>query len=136
MVNEVILVDTSVMIGFIKGDSNTSVDAFIQIPQKQNSIAVSILTYEEVLRGAKSEFEFLRLDRLVSAFNIIFLPTEKSFYKEVSNIYLKLRKRGITIPSVPDIMIALTAVKANHKLLHNDKHFDEIKTVLPELETL
>jgi predicted nucleic acid-binding protein len=136
MVNSLVVVDTSVLIDFMKGTPNKKVNIFKTILQDNTQIAISILTYEEILRGSKNDKEMSKIDEYLSAFHIIFLPMDKLFFQHVSNIYRSLRKKGITIASIPDIMIALSTTKCEGKLLHNDNDYEAIQTVLTDLELL
>jgi predicted nucleic acid-binding protein len=48
-------------------------------------------------------------------------------------MYFELRRRGKTIRSIIDILIALTALHHGLRLLHRDKDFDQITDVFKEL---
>jgi len=49
-------------------------------------------------------------------------------------MFFNLRRQGITVRSTIDILIALTAIKNNLLLLHNDRDFDVLASKLEVLK--
>ena len=118
------LVDTSVLIDFIKGTETVQSKKFELILQEQIPFAISAFTYQEVLQGAKNEKEYDRLNDYLSTQKIIY-PSKKS-YEQAAKLFFTCRKSGITIRSTIDLLIAVTAIENNFILLHSDKDFDNM----------
>jgi predicted nucleic acid-binding protein len=59
------------------------------------------------------------------------LRDEKKSYAAAARIYFDCRKKGITINSTVDCLIAQTAIENDLTLLHNDADFDRIQRVAP-----
>ncbi len=61
-----ILVDTSVLIDFFKGNSNRAVRDLKEILKRQIPFCISYVIYQEVLQGAKNKKEFDLLNEYLS----------------------------------------------------------------------
>ena len=118
------LVDTSVLIDFIKGTETVQSKKFELILQEQIPFAISAFTYQELLQGAKNEKEYDRLNDYLSTQKIIY-PSKES-YEAAAKLFFTCRKSGITIRSTIDLLIAVTAIENNYILLHSDRDFDNM----------
>jgi hypothetical protein len=119
-----ILVDTSVLIDFLKGQTNAKTLLFDEVLTRDIPFGLSPYTFQEVLQGARNEKEYKQLHDYLSTQIIYFLPEEKATYEKAARLYFDLRRKGITPRSTIDILIALTAVENKLMLLHNDRDFD------------
>lgn len=54
-------------------------------------------------------------------------------YSQAANIYFTCRRKGITVRSTVDCVIAQIAIEHELILLHNDKDFENIAKVFPDL---
>ncbi|MCL2637929.1 MAG: PIN domain-containing protein [Oscillospiraceae bacterium] len=131
-----ILVETSVIIDYLKGNETPKSLLFDKIITNDLDFCISALTYQEVLQGAKNEKEFEQLKSFFSTQIIISLPAEKSFFEQAAGIYFSLRRAGKTVRSTIDVIIAMQAIDGKHILLHDDRDFDAIAEMLPDLKTL
>jgi len=131
-----VLVDTSVLIAFLKGQSSGKVSIFNEILSRDIPFGISAITYQEVLQGARDEAEFQTLKEYLSTQKIYFLEESTSIYEEASMLYFKLRRKGITPRSTLDLLIAATAITNNLALLHDDQDFDTMAAHIPELRIL
>jgi|LSQX01.3.fsa_nt_gb predicted nucleic acid-binding protein len=131
-----VLVDTSVLIAFLKGQSSVKVSIFNEILSRDIPFGISAITYQEVLQGARDEAEFQTLKEYLSTQKIYFLEESTSIYEEASMLYFKLRRKGITPRSTLDLLIAATAITNNLALLHDDQDFDTMAAHIPELRIL
>ena len=57
------------------------------------------------------------------------LLDEKESYAAAARIYFDCRKKGITVNSTVDCLIAQTAIENDLTLLHNDADFDRMRKV-------
>ncbi|HEV7504878.1 MAG TPA: PIN domain-containing protein [Thermoanaerobaculia bacterium] len=131
-----ILVDTSVWIDYFKGRQTVGVGKLSRALDEEQPCGFSSAIYQEILQGADSEHSFARFGRYLSA-QILFQPAHplKSF-ADAAEIYLRCRRAGYTIRSTIDCLIAQIALENELWLLHNDKDFDHIAAVIPELRIL
>ena len=128
-----ILVDTSVLIDFLKGQTNEKIQLFDEILSRNIDFGFSSYTFQEVLQGAQNEKEYEQLHDYLSTQIIYFLPEETATYEKAARFYFDLRRKGITPRSTIVVLIALTAIENNLLLLHNDRDFD---LMAKQVETL
>jgi len=129
-----VLVDTSAIIDLLKGVENEPAKLFHRILENRIDYGISILTYQEVLQGARDENEEMQLQSYLGTQRIYMLPDSLSFYDEVSRYRRLLRQRGVTIRNTIDILIAMTAVWYGLKLLYDDRDFGYLVGEIEGLE--
>ncbi|MGI6666565.1 MAG: type II toxin-antitoxin system VapC family toxin [Bacillota bacterium] len=131
-----ILVDTSVLIDFLKGRSTAKTASFREVLLRDVPFGFSVFTYQEVLQGSRDEAEYARLKAYMSTQKIYCVPDEVSVYERAARMYFDLRRKGVTVRSTIDVLIALTAIDNHLYLLHDDNDFDVMARHVPELEIL
>jgi predicted nucleic acid-binding protein len=131
-----ILVDTSVLIDYLKGRSNTKTALFENILSRDIPYGISAYTYQEVLQGARDNKEFSRLRDYLSTQTIYFVSEGLPAFDKAARLFFDLRRKGVTPRGTIDILIALTAIENGLFLLHNDRDFDAIAGFVPELKLL
>ena len=129
-----ILVDTSVFIGYFKkldGIPYKKIDYIID-----NNIPYGICNYvyQELLQGAKNEKEYKLLKEYFDTLPFYNLLYGKKSFENSALIYINCRKNGITIRSTIDLIIAEIAIENNIYLLHNDIDFTNISKVNKNLK--
>lgn len=129
-----ILVDTSVLIDFLKNKNNEGTDKFDTVLELNIPFGITSHIYQELLQGSSSERNFNVLKKYLDTFTFYFPKDNKQSFAEAAHIYFKCRKRGITISSSIDCLIAQIVRENNLKLLHNDKDFDNIKKIFNDIE--
>lgn len=125
-----ILVDTSVLIDFLKGLSNPASDRLQFILDSGIPFGISSLIYQEVLQGAKTEKEFNQLKLHLGTQRFYDLKSMKDSYAEAARIYFLCKKKGFQIGSTIDCLVAQTAIEHDLFLLHNDDDFEKIARVV------
>lgn len=126
-----ILVDTSVLIRFFKGAQSEKSRKFSIILQRRMPFGINSLIFQEVLQGAGSEKEYLTLKKYLETQRFYHLRDPIASFAEAAKIYLDCRKKGITIRSTIDCLIAQTALENSLLLLHEDSDFDLMAKVIP-----
>ncbi|MGI1691820.1 type II toxin-antitoxin system VapC family toxin [Thermoanaerobacter uzonensis] len=124
-----ILVDTSVLISFLKGIENKKVKKFEEIIQNNIPFGINNFIYQELLQGTKTENEFNLIKEYLSTQKFYDLKYDIKSYENAAKLYFKCKKKGITIRSTIDLLIAETAIENNLYLLHDDKDFSLIAQV-------
>ena len=118
-----ILVDTSVLIDLFKGNRNVAVDDLREIINQQIPFGITSVIYQEILQGAKNEKEYTTLNRYLSSQRFFHPQNPVDSYAAAARIFYTCRKKGITIRSTIDCLIAQIALEHELLLLHNDKDF-------------
>jgi predicted nucleic acid-binding protein len=129
-----ILVDTSILIGYFKGLSGSPYDKLDEIIDGQIPFGINNHIYQEVLQGAKTEKEFNQLKEYLDALPFYDLHNGRESYKNAALMYMKCRKSGVTVRSTVDLIIAQTAIEHNLYLLHNDNDYINIAKVIKGLK--
>ena len=125
-----ILVDTSILIDHLRGIENGPARKFQYVLDRNLPFGINSFVYQEVLQGVKSERDFQTVKRYLDTQRFYGLKDEKESYAAAAQIYLKCRKKGITVYSTIDCLIAQTAIENNLLLLHNDSDFDRMRKVI------
>lgn len=102
-----ILVDTSVLISFLKGVNKEQVRKFEEVIQKNIPFGINYFIYQELLQGAKNEKEFALIKNYFSTQKFYDLKYGVRSYENAAKLYIKCRKKGITIRSTIDLLIIL-----------------------------
>jgi len=131
-----ILIDTSILIGYFKGLKGYPYDKLDSLIDQNIPIGICNQIYQEVLQGAKNEKEFELLREYLSTMDIYDLLYGKKSYENAAWLYFKCRKAGITPRSTIDLIIVQIAIDNNLLLFHNDKDFVQISKVAPDLKLL
>ena len=126
-----ILVDTSVLIDFLKDRPGPAVDRFVEVLDRGIPFGISPITILEVLQGAATENDFDALRDYLESQTIIELKGGLDSYVAAAKIFFDLRRRGKTAGSSIDCLIAQTAIEHDLHLLHNDSDFERIAEVAP-----
>ena len=89
--------------------------------------------YQEVLQGVSSEREFERVSEYLGS-QTFYHPAEPvESYAEAARMYFDCRRAGLTVRSSIDCLIARLAIEHGLTLLHDDRDFEKISEVIPEL---
>jgi predicted nucleic acid-binding protein len=118
-----IVVDSSVWIGHLRGSDTRVADKITGIRDPRTTILVGDLVLLEVLQGARDDAHAARIERSLRIFQIERMLDERIATKAASN-YRMLRSRGITVRTTIDLIIATFCVERGHSLLHDDRDFD------------
>jgi hypothetical protein len=125
----VILVDTSVLIGFLRGEDNPAVQRFLRVVDQDIPFGICPLVFLEVLQGAATEKDFKLLREYLQSQAFFDIKEERESIAEAARISFDLRRKGKAVGSSIDLLIAQTAIDNDLYLLHNDSDFDRIKQV-------
>jgi predicted nucleic acid-binding protein len=126
-----ILVDTSVLIDFLKGFQTEGRDKFEVVLHRKIPFGITSFILQEVLQGAASEKEFLLLKKYLLSQKLYHPKDPVDSFARAARIYMDCRKQGITIRSTIDCIIVQTALEHDLFLLHNDNDFNAMAKVVP-----
>jgi predicted nucleic acid-binding protein len=128
------LVDTSVWIDFIRGNSTAVVNHLRHLFEIQATVGISSLIYQEVLQGSDSQQRFESFKNYLNELPFYEPKNPKESYAQAAHIYFSCRRKGITIRSTIDCLIAQIAIEHELILLHNDNDFIQLAKVFPQLK--
>ena len=124
-----ILVDSSVLIDFLEGRENSLVSRFIDVLDRGIPFGISPITILEVLQGAATEKDYSTLRDYLGSQTVYGLEGGLESYARAAKIFFDLRRKGMSVRSSMDCLIAQTAIEHGLHLLHNDSDFDRIAKV-------
>lgn len=130
------IVDSSVWIAHLRGTNSTGARRLASALAGREPIQMPDIVLLEVLRGARSPRDFLRLER---AFVTLprFVPADaRQLARNAALLYARCRWAGFTPRSGNDCLIASCAIEAGLPLLHADQDFRRIARVEPALELI
>ncbi len=127
------LVDTSVWIDFLRNRHTKAVGRLRAILDDQIVFGISGVIYQELLQGAASKMDFLRLKAYFGSQRFFHPKDLKSTFLNAAHLYFDCRQAAITIRSTIDCLIAQIAMEHGLILLHSDRDYERIQKVRPEL---
>lgn len=125
-----ILVDTSVLIDYLRDNENSITQKFQHILDHNIPFGINSFIYQEVLQGVKSEKDFQAVKEYLDTQQFYFLKDQRESFSAAARIYFTCRKKGITIQSTIDCLIIQTALENDLFLLHNDADFDRAAEIV------
>ncbi len=116
-----ILVDSSVWIGYFNGTINPQTD-WLDSALGKEIIIVGDLILAEVLQGFRSDRDFDKAKELLLNFRFMEMLGQELAIKSAEN-YRFLRKKGVTVRKTIDVIIGTFCIHNNIHLLHDDQDF-------------
>jgi len=124
----VTIVETTVWVDALQGRSNAHVD-WLKRHLTDSQIALTDLILCEVLQGIRRDDLFTSVRRELFNFEIFETGGADLALGSAAN-YRNLRKRGITIRSPIDCIIATFCIREGHSLVHRDRDYDAFEKYL------
>lgn len=92
-------------------------------------LGITDLIFCEVLQGVRDDFSFAKVHLALSQLEI-FETGGAALALAAARNYRLLRRRGYTIRTTVDCLIATFCIESGHALLHRDRDFDPFEKVL------
>jgi predicted nucleic acid-binding protein len=119
----VLVADSSVWIDFFNGTRNPTSDALeAWLLQGESRVVMPDLVLFEVLRGFRTDREVLDAQRLMSPLGVESLGGEEQA-KRAAERFRSLRRRGYTVRSSVDALLASFCIDNDYLLLQRDRDF-------------
>lgn len=127
------LVDTSVWIDYLRGNDTPPVRILKELLAGEDIVGVAPIILQEILQGADSDDRFEKYRRYFEGL-CCYIPTDLvNAHIAAARLYQACRRAGETPRSSNDCLIAQTAIEHRLVLLHDDRDFERIATVVPAL---
>lgn len=124
MIKDGVVVDTSVLISFFRGQGEVADE--VEKLLIENRIVTTGIIIAELLQGMKGIKEEERISGFLSDLNPMEITTD--LWIKAGKMSLSLRRKGINLP-LTDIAIAALAIEHNLAVFTLDKHFEKIPSV-------
>jgi predicted nucleic acid-binding protein len=126
-----ILVDTSVLVDFLRGRDTAATVVLERLLRDEAPVALSPIIVQEVLQGAADAREWRRLERYLDTQDLLVPRDPRATHIAAARIYFDCRRRGITLRSTIDCLVAQIALEHDAALLHHDRDYLAIARVRP-----
>ena len=125
-----ILVDTTVWVEFFRGTNSPVNRTLRQLIEQEEDLCLTPLNLTEILQGIRHEALYEETKDHLLDFPVVH-PDGVSTFLHAAEIYRACRKRGRTIRSTIDCVIAAIAIEHELTVLHNDRDFEHIAACAP-----
>jgi predicted nucleic acid-binding protein len=122
-----ILVDSSVWISVFRRKDPVRLDQVVEFEE----IVTCLPVIQEVLQGFRDERAFRTARGAMFALPVVESPMQESLFSEAVELYRSARRRGLTIRSSTDCLIAACALRHDLTILHNDRDFGLLAKISP-----
>lgn len=129
------LVDTSIWIDYFRNRQNISTKFFENILDNKIPFGITSFIYQEILQGALTKRDFRKLEEYLCTQHFYNPNDGIETYKNAAKLYFDARRKGITIRSSIDCLIAQIAIENKLILLHNDQEYILLKKITSQLKT-
>lgn len=123
-----IVADTSVWIDYVHG-----VDAphtrLLDGELLENRVVTGDLIITEFLQGFRDDTDYRTAKRIMESLEYRDFLGKEMAVRAADN-FRTLRKNGITVRKTIDVIIATFCIENNLELIHNDRDFDPMETIL------
>ena len=129
-----IFVDTPVFINYFKGRETKGIKFLDNLIKSEEPFCINEFIYQEILQGSKDEKEFSTLKSYLKYIPLYSLKLGVQSFENAAQLNFRCRRKGITIRSTIDLLIAETAIENNIALLHDDEDYVNMSKVITELK--
>ena len=129
-----ILIDTSVLIDYLKGIETPEAKAIDGIIDRKIPFGICCYVYQEILQGARDQKEYEKLKVYLETLPFYELNDGLRSFEKAALINMKCRKAGYQIRSTIDLLIAEIAIENRLYLLHRDNDYSNIAKTTKELK--
>jgi predicted nucleic acid-binding protein len=128
-----ILVDTSAWIAGFRSEGDLSALEFLKQKIAAGEVVTATVIILELVQGCKTRHERDQLRLELASLDI--LEMDAPAWERACALAFDLRRKGLTIPSM-DIMIIALALENDCAILHLDRHFLMAAEHLPNLRVI
>ncbi|MEA2235561.1 MAG: hypothetical protein QOC81_285 [Thermoanaerobaculia bacterium] len=120
-----ILVDSSVWIAALSARPPFRIEDLVDLDE----IVICLPIIQEILQGFDDDYAFEMARDSLYALPVIEDPLTTEVFDDAIAIFRAARKRGVTIRSSVDCLIAACAIRHGALVLHRDRDFDHLARV-------
>ena len=123
-----IMVDTSVWVDYFNGVESIQT-GYLDQCLSEETVLIGDIILTEILQGFASDKDFEQAKKALDPLDCVRLGGKDLAIKAASNFRF-LRSKGVTVRKTVDMLIGTWCIENDIELLHNDKDFGHIATVL------
>jgi predicted nucleic acid-binding protein len=127
------LIDTSVWVDYLRGEATPQIRTLKDLLSGEEIVGIAPIILQEILQGADSAERFETWRKIFSGL-FCYVPKDPvESHVAAARLYQDCRKAGKTPRSSNDCLIAQIAIENGLTLLHNDRDFNAIASVVSRL---
>jgi hypothetical protein len=126
--NNVVIVDTTVWIDYLRGTQNPET-RWLDDELERQRLGLTDLILCEVLQGIRNQNEFTQAQAGLLKFHV-FQTGGSGLAVAAAQNYRDLRESGHTVRKTIACLIATFCLRGEHRLLHRDRDFDPFEKIL------
>ncbi len=126
------LIDTSVWISYFNHAKSPAAGYVEAALLSNQALCINAVIEMEILQGIKDERSYALTKDYLEPFQY-FPDFTRQYFQQANVIYRACRRRGQTIRRSLDCLIAANALIDDLIVVHQDRDFDAIKKVFPQL---
>jgi len=120
-----VLVDTSVWIEFFRRRNALDIEKLVDFEE----VVTCLPVIQEVLQGFRDEEAFRSARDAMFALPVVESPVSAPLYEEAIDLYRTARRRGLTIRSSVDCLVAACAIRNDLTVMHRDRDYPSLAEV-------
>jgi predicted nucleic acid-binding protein len=128
-----LLLDTSVWIDLL-ANRQTEAVRFALSRRESEDLALTEMIYLEVLQGISDARVFETVQHVLSQQQVLQPSHGLESYEAAARLYALGRKRGITVRTAVDCLVAQIALESDALLVHNDRDYLALARIEPRLQ--
>jgi predicted nucleic acid-binding protein len=121
----VILVDTSVWIEVFRARRPLDLEDVLEF----DDVVTCLPVIQEVLQGFRDESAYRRAREAMFSLPIVESPLGEAVFSDAVDLYRNARRRGLTVRSSVDCLIAACAIRHDLEVMHRDRDYRVIAEV-------
>jgi predicted nucleic acid-binding protein len=126
----VIVVDTSVWVDHFNGAPTDEARLLADLVATDADVGIVSLCLTEILKGFRHDDEVDLVSGVLLAFPVLSFGALDDCFRAVE-LYRTARRKGRTVRSTIDCLIASVCIREDAILLHRDRDFDELAQCTP-----
>lgn len=126
-----ILVDSSILVEFFRDAASPDAARLAEALEAGLTVGIEPHIYQEVLQGARDERDWKQLADALAGQTLYQLKQGLDSHRWAARIYYDCRRRGLTVRSLVDCIVAQTALENDLWLLARDRDYRSIALVRP-----
>jgi predicted nucleic acid-binding protein len=123
----VTLVDTSIWVRVFQRHDPLLLEEVVDL----EDVVTCLPVIQEVLQGFREERQWRVARDSMLALPLVESPMEADVFLEAATLYRSARRRGLTVRSSVDCLIAACALRHDLEVLHHDRDFRVLAEVSP-----
>jgi predicted nucleic acid-binding protein len=128
------LIDTSVWIDYLRAKQTAAVEQLRSLAKAHADFGICPVILREILQGTRDDEQFAKYAAYFTTMPIYRFDSPVKSAVESARTYFDCRRRGITVRSSNDCLIAQLSLEHELVLLHDDRDFERIAEVRPRFQ--